>query len=146
MSIDRIGKSGSAGSAGKSRKASRSGGAGNFSRLLGEEEEGVASSGAAHGGASVSGISALLAMQQVDPDGGAGKRARQRGEMMLRALERLRGDILTGQISEATMKELAAHVAQARGEVVDPRLAGILDEIDLRVQVELAKLDMARRD
>ena len=145
MSIDRIGKTGSTSSA-RSKKTERKGDAAGFSKLLGGADEVEASGSAAAGGVgSVTGLDAILALQQVNPDASGRQKARQRGERILGALERLRDDILIGRISAGTMQTLSAEVAQARGQVNDPKLTAVLDEIDLRAQVELAKIEMNRR-
>ena len=48
-------------------------------------------------------------------------------------------ELLTGAISRDKLLQLGHLVNTRKGEVTDPRLAEILDEIDLRAQVELAK-------
>jgi len=144
MSIDRIGKAGPIGTA-KSKKTERKGDAAGFSKLLdhGDSTDPVAST--AGGVSAVGGLDALLALQQVNPDASGRQQAKQRGERILNALERLRDDLLFGKISAGTMKGLSAEVAQARAQTNDPKLTTVLDEIDLRAQVELAKIEMNLR-
>jgi hypothetical protein len=90
--------------------------------------------------AGVSGPASLLALQEV-PDATSGReRARQRGERLLARLEELRDGLLMGRMKADTVRRLADEVDQARGEIDDPQLSDILDEIELRAQVELAKL------
>jgi hypothetical protein len=48
---------------------------------------------------------------------------------------------LTGVISRDKLRKLTQVVSARRGEVTDPRLKEVLDEIDLRAQVELAKYE-----
>jgi len=45
-----------------------------------------------------------------------------------------------GEIPSARMAALAQSVRSRREACSDPRLAALLDEIELRVEVELAKL------
>ncbi|MEM6902219.1 MAG: flagellar assembly protein FliX [Pseudomonadota bacterium] len=151
MSIDRIGRTGPI-STGTTRKAKKTADGADFSRLVdGGEEPAVASaSGQTSGQTSVSGvgsIDAILALQQVDPDQArqARRQAYAHGEKLLGALEGLRDDILLGRVAEGTMHQLTELVDTAREEINDPNLTAVLDEIDLRAQVELAKLEMARK-
>jgi hypothetical protein len=84
-------------------------------------------------------LDALLIAQEL-PDALAGRRrAVQRGNALLDRLEELRLGLLTGMLPRERLEELAQLAKSARDTVDDPRLGGILDEIDLRVAVELAK-------
>lgn len=93
--------------------------------------------------AGVSGVMGVLAIQEVDEVDDAAKRA-SRGKMrameMLDKLDEIRLGLLSGDLTAERVVELARTVQSRRAEVDDPRLARILDEIDLRAQVELAKL------
>lgn len=145
MKISGLGSTG-ASSTKRGDKAKRSDGS--FSRLLG-------SGGAADGDAetqqaggvdapnTLSGLESLLAVQSVDPDAGGGK-GRQRlirhGEDLLDRLEDIRIGLLTGAVPKARLAELAKLVRSKRDAGADPNLAAILDEIELRAEVELAKL------
>lgn len=95
----------------------------------------------------VSGLESLLAMQSVDPDGQgrgrANQKAMQRGEDILDRLEEVRRGLLLGHVPKARLAELAGMVRTRREAGADPHMAAILDEIELRAEVELAKL--ARR-
>jgi class II flagellar assembly regulator FliX len=88
-------------------------------------------------------VDALLSLQEM-PDALAGRRrAVQRGQTLLDRLEDLRLGLLAGIVPRERLDELAKLSRTARETVDDPRLAQLLDEIDLRVAVELAKLDGA---
>jgi hypothetical protein len=88
-------------------------------------------------------LDGLLTVQEV-PDELAGRRRQvQRGNSMLDRLEDLRLGLLAGSISRERLDELARLAGSARESLNDPGLAQLLDEIDLRVAVELAKLDAA---
>ncbi|HYC15471.1 MAG TPA: flagellar assembly protein FliX [Stellaceae bacterium] len=51
--------------------------------------------------------------------------------------------MLGGGLSPARVAELQRVAQSERGRIDDPRLLAVLDEIDLRAQVELAKLTVA---
>lgn len=88
-------------------------------------------------------VDALLVAQEL-PDALAGRRrAVQRGSSLLDRLEELRLALLTGVLPRERLQDIARLAGTARDAVDDPRLSELLDEIDLRVAVELAKLDGA---
>jgi hypothetical protein len=74
----------------------------------------------------------------------SGGRSKKRAEEILDKLEDIRIGLLTGSISRDRLEALDQMVQQHRDQVADPRLAEILDEIELRARVELAKLDISR--
>jgi len=88
--------------------------------------------------APASSIDALLAMQAVeDPMAGRRKLVR-RGRSLLDALDALQADLLVGRISEGHLNQLMALIGQARDRQ-EPGLDALLDDIELRARVELAK-------
>ena len=98
---------------------------------------------AASGAASLSSVDALIALQEVpNPTAGRAKAVR-RGRDMLDVLEDLRDGMLTGSVPRGTLQRLLNLVNVEREEFVDPVLGGVLDEIELRARVELAKLNFA---
>ena len=84
-------------------------------------------------------VDAVIAVQEVTDHGGG--RARQRGYDILDRLDEIRHGLLTGGLSRQRLAELGDMVKEQRGAVSDPRLAEVLDEIELRARVELAKYD-----
>lgn len=146
MSIDRVGKAGQV-TTNKTRKAkgASSTNAAGFSQMIDGDDSAEAVASTAGGVSGVSGLTGILALQEVNPDASGCNKARARGERVLNVLERLRDDILLGRVGGQTMQQLTQEVAQAREQIDDPRLNAVLDEIDLRAQVELAKLEMAKR-
>jgi Class II flagellar assembly regulator len=97
----------------------------------------------ASGAASLSSIDALIALQEV-PDATSGRaKAARRGRDMLDMLDDVREGLLTGSVSRATLQRLVALVNVEREDFVDPGLAEVLSEIDLRARVELAKFNFA---
>ncbi|EKV26706.1 Flagellar trans-acting factor FliX [Caenispirillum salinarum AK4] len=98
----------------------------------------------------VGGLEALLAAQMVDgvdaTGDEAGRRKRQaamlqRGEDILDRLEELRVGLLLGHVPKDRLSGLARLVREQREDAQDPQLAALLDEIELRAEVELAKLE-----
>jgi hypothetical protein len=88
-------------------------------------------------------VDGLFQIQEV-PDGLAQRRrAVQRGSTLLDRLDDLRLALLSGSLSPGQIAELQRAVASERGLVDDPRLLAVLDEIDLRAKVELAKLTIS---
>lgn len=71
----------------------------------------------------------------------SGGRAKQRASDILDRLEELRIGLLAGAIPRDRLQALDQLVQQHREQAMDPRLTEILDEIELRARVELAKLD-----
>jgi hypothetical protein len=66
--------------------------------------------------------------------------ARQYGEDLLDKLERIRREILEGQVSKDRLMNLAQAMRAHRMRTADPYLNSIIDEIELRAEVEIAKL------
>ena len=131
-------------SVGGAKKAEKSKGSSSaFGDMLGVDE----STEAAHatGASAIARIDVLLAAQAAeDPTERAARgRMRKRGDQILRTLDRLRIGILTGNLTVGNLIDMADVVATHRERINDPQLAGILDEIDLRAQIEIAKMRLA---
>jgi len=91
-------------------------------------------------------LEALLALQGADDatTGGGGKqRAKERADEMLDKLDEVRLGLLSGGISRAALSDLTRLLSEKREQFDDPRLTEIVEEIDLRAQVEIAKLEAA---
>ena len=58
---------------------------------------------------------------------------------MLDVLEEVKADLLVGRITPERLDILAEQLQSMRDRV-DPGLDGVIDEIELRVRIELAKL------
>ena len=86
------------------------------------------------------GLDALLALQSVDMTVERRKKATQRGRTILDLLDALKLGVLDGTLNPAMLDSLSSAVGSAREATDDPTLEGILDEIELRAEVELAKL------
>ena len=87
-------------------------------------------------------VDALIALQEV-PDATVGhKSAIRRGHDLLDELDEIRHGLLLGAIPLNRLRRLADQLHQRRAATVDPGLTEIIQEIELRVAVELAKLSM----
>lgn len=93
----------------------------------------------------IAGIDSLLAAQETDDPAhrAAKKRMRERGESVLKQLDKIRLGMLTGTLSVGNLLDVADVVASHRERINDPQLSSLLDEIDLRAQIEIAKMRMA---
>jgi hypothetical protein len=89
---------------------------------------------------SVGGIEALIALQGIEDPVERRRHAVKRGRLALDVLDELKIGLLGGAFSAATLTRLqaaAAHLKQGSG---DSRLDTVLAEIELRVEVEIAKI------
>jgi hypothetical protein len=86
-------------------------------------------------------VDALLAIQEVEDatTGGGNSRGRQWGGDVLDRLDAIRLGLLTGGIPVSELRSITDLVTRQRQNVSDPALQEILDEIELRARVELAK-------
>jgi hypothetical protein len=97
---------------------------------------------------SIAGIDTLLALQGAeDPTARAARRRMtDRADTLLEELDGLRLALLTGNLTVGHVIDIADVVASHRERIMDPKLTAVLDEIDLRAQIEIAKLRMALDD
>ena len=87
------------------------------------------------------GIDALLALQGVDDPTERRKRSVARGRHALDTLEELKLAVLAGTLDTAALSRLKAAAVGLNEQTGDQNLDGVLAEIELRVEVELAKMD-----
>jgi hypothetical protein len=98
------------------------------------------SSVAAGGPRTVGGIDALIALQGVEDPLERRKRAVKRGQVALDALDELKLGLLGGAFSSATLGRLQSAAAQLKLGSGSAELDAVLAEIELRVEVEIAKM------
>ena len=110
-----------------------------FSLSVADEANTAAMGGPAPAG----GIDALLALQEVPDRGEEGRRAQRRGHDLLDSLDRLRLALLGGHLDSAQLDHLAHLLRARRDKAIDPCLAAVLAEIEVRAAVEFAKLERA---
>lgn len=134
---------GSSNATGKSKKKDKvSGGDSGFGSMV---TDGVAKSDGAAVTHSIAKVDALLAVQEIeDPTAKAAKkRMITRSDGILQELDGLRMGLLTGDLTVGQVVDLADVVSSHREKITDPELTMLLDEIDLRAQIELAKVRIA---
>jgi Class II flagellar assembly regulator len=88
----------------------------------------------------VGGIDALIALQGLEEPAERRKQAVRRGRLALDALDELKIGLLGGALSQTTLSKLKAAAGAIKAGSGDERLDGVLGEIELRVEVEIAKM------
>ncbi len=141
MKVNGPKKTGGASGAKKS-SSTQSGGDVDFSQYV---KTGEAEASSVSATQSIAQLDALLAVQEVeDPtQRAAKKRAQLRADSILDKLDSIRIKMLGGNLTVGHMVDVADVVAAHREKIDDPQLTAIIDEIDLRAQVELAKMRVA---
>ena len=141
MKIEGPRKSGAAKGPSKSGKGQGAGTA-SFGDFIAKE---TPNAPAAAGTQSINHVDALLALQGAqDPaQGRAKQQMRKRANIILDELDQIRNSMLNGTLTIGQMIDIADVVASHREKIMDVKLTAIMDEIDLRAQVELAKLRVA---
>ena len=104
------------------------------------EEEGLRQAAPAASLRTIGGIDALLALQGQDDPAERRRRAVKRGRIALDALDELKVGVLAGTIGPPTLQRLKAATAELRDASGDAGLDAVLGEIELRLEVEIAKL------
>ncbi|MFZ5834666.1 MAG: flagellar assembly protein FliX [Pseudomonadota bacterium] len=126
------------------RKAASAGAAGAGFSLDQAEEAAKESAKPVNGAGPVSAVGSLLSIQEVDDHSGGGRAALSRADEMLDLLDEVRHGLLIGTIAEPKLRRLLTLSNKRPDGFVDPRLVGILSDIELRAKVELAKLEMSK--
>lgn len=133
----------SSGTQSTSKSGAKKSGGGGFDSLIDETEEAATQTPASRA-TSVGALGALLLLQEAESGTSeeARKKAKKRGIDLLDHLDQIRMGLLTGELKKSTIQQLAQTIATHReSTIMDPKLTAVLDEIDLRAQVELAKLE-----
>jgi hypothetical protein len=90
-------------------------------------------------------VDTILMLQNVDDSTSGPSKGAAHAEQLLDLLDSVRDGLLSGGIPRVTLNRLASAVSRRHEKFSDPKLQGVLDEIELRAQVELAKLEQAER-
>jgi len=105
------------------------------------ETDGAAPTGGVARSASVMGVDALLALQDVGGPLERRRRATNRAGRILDVLDDVKLALLDGGLSAEHLERLRRAVREQRDGVDDPGLSSLLDEIETRAAVEMAKLE-----
>jgi hypothetical protein len=125
----------------RAERAARSGGKGFATSEIGDTK---ASTGLT-GSGPIAAVETLLALQGIeDTDDQRGRGVAQADEL-LHLLDEVRDGLLAGGIPRRTLSRMAHAIAKRRESFADEKLQSVLDEIDLRARVELAKLELSDR-
>lgn len=87
----------------------------------------------------VGGIDALMALQGVEDPTERRRRTVKSGRHALDLLDELKVGLLGGPLAESTLLRLQSAAAELKDTSGDPGLDAVIAEINLRVEVELAK-------
>ncbi len=87
----------------------------------------------------MTGLDALMALQEVEDPIARRKKAVLRGKTLLDSLDELKAAMLAGKIPGASLQRIVEQLRQ-RTPSADPQLDDLLAHIELRAEVELAKL------
>jgi hypothetical protein len=87
----------------------------------------------------VAGIDALMVLQGVEDQAERRRRSVKSGRHALDLLDELKVGLLGGPLNQSTLLRLKSAAAELKDGSGDTGLDGVIDEINLRVEVELAK-------
>ena len=93
----------------------------------------------------VMGVEALIALQDVESPTERRRRSVGRAGRLLDELDKIKIGLLGGDLSQAQLDRLARAIREQRSATDDPKLEAVLDEIETRAAVEMAKLEAAGR-
>ena len=86
----------------------------------------------------MAGMDSILALQAVEEPLSGKKKAMRRGASLLDQLDDIKADLLVGRVDPGRLDGMVTMLAELRDRTM-PGLDSLLDDIDLRVRVELAK-------
>ncbi len=118
---------------------------GGFSLDAGVSAGGITQTAPTSAATGVSSIDALLALQAVGTPEEGRRRAVKRGGRILDVLDEIKVGLLDGAVPQSALDRLISAVREQRESTDDPRLNGVLDEIETRAAVEIAKLEQMQK-
>jgi hypothetical protein len=92
----------------------------------------------------VGSVGALIALQEANSPLDRRRRAAQRAGRILDVLDEMKLGLLEGLARPEAFDRLRRLVREERAATDNPEMEGVLNEIDVRAAVELAKLEMSR--
>lgn len=102
-------------------------------------EQGAARASSTAPVAPAAGLDAILALQAVGDFTESRRKAIKRGTRLLDLLEEMKADLLVGRLGPERLDAMVHQLTTLR-ERVEPEIDAVIDDIELRVRVELAKL------
>ena len=106
---------------------------------------GSAASGGVAATSRIMGVDALLALQDVGGPLERKRRAVSRAGRILDVLDEVKVALLEGALSSHQLERLRRAIRDERALTDDPKLEAVLEEIEVRAAVEMAKLEQAQR-
>jgi hypothetical protein len=88
-------------------------------------------------------LDAVLIAQEIADPTEQRQRGIRHGHSLLAELRELQLGLVEGWVSEGTLRRLAGLLEGLRPAIEDPNLRGLLDDLELRAAVELAKIGRA---
>jgi hypothetical protein len=122
-------------------RAARSDGKGFTTEDVGDTK----SSAGLTGGGPIGAVETILALQGIEDSTDHVSRGLAHADDLLKLLDEVRDGLLAGGIPRRTLSRMAHAIAKRRETFADEKLQGVLDEIELRARVELAKLELSDR-
>ncbi|HUJ03308.1 MAG TPA: flagellar assembly protein FliX [Rhizomicrobium sp.] len=91
----------------------------------------------------IAAVDSILMLQSIDDSTSGPSKGLAHGQQLLDVLDQVRDGLLSGGVPRSTLNRLAVTLGKRQDNFADPRLQSVLDEIELRARVELAKLEQA---
>lgn len=126
-------------------KPARGGGGEGFRVGAGGAASAAAPAAQISGAGAVMGVDALIALQEVESPTERRRRSVRRAGRLLDKLDAIRLALLGGELERGELDSLAVALREERAFTDDPKLEAVLDEIETRAAVELAKFESSRR-
>ena len=126
-------------------RPARAGGGEGFRIFTPQQVAGPGQASSVSAAQGVMGVEALLALQDVGNPTERKRRAVGRAGRILDVLDHIKVAMLDGDLSSADLDRLRRAVREERAGTDDPKLEAVLEEIELRAAVEVAKLEFADR-
>jgi hypothetical protein len=89
----------------------------------------------------ITSVGSIIAAQEVNEDGGRKSRqiVKKYGQDILDRLDEVQRDLLIGVIPKDRLTNLAQILRSKKNKINDPLLQSLINDIELRAQIELAK-------